>query len=164
MGCRHSRRYPAITCNVHHRNNFRIVLPYTNPDEIFQFSMTRLLRKLISLFGIGALLFAQLAVSAYACPMQFTALDDATVTMVACEKNASVRDMASPALCQQHCENGQKNVNDTPQTPTFFAVETGLVVTRLTESFLPIEAAGLSPSLLHATSPPVSIRNCCFRI
>ena len=126
--------------------------------------MNRLLRKIISLLGIGSLLFAQLAVSAYACPMQFTALDDAATVMVACEESSSVRDMASPALCQQHCENGQKNVNDTPQTPTFFAVETGLVVTRLTEPILPIEAAVLSPSLLRATSPPLAIRNCCFRI
>lgn len=126
--------------------------------------MKRLSQKLFGLLAIGALLFAQLATAAYACPKQFAGADEATSMDAACEKNASQRDADSPALCQQHCEDGQQNVNDTPQTPTFVAVELGLIVTRSTQSFLPIESAVLSPALLHATSPPLAIRNCCFRI
>lgn len=129
--------------------------------------MNRFSRKLISLLAITALLFAQLAVSAYACPMQFIGVDEATAN-VGGEKisneRADTSDIDSPALCQQHCENGQKNVNDTPQTPIFFAVETGRVITPSRATNLPILSTASPAFLSHATSPPHSIRNCCFRI
>ena len=126
--------------------------------------MNRLSRKLFSLLAIGALLFAQLAVAAYACPMQFAGVDEAALTDAAGEKNASQRDVDSPALCQQHCENGPQNVNDSPQVPVFFAVETGWVVAPSTPMILPIRTSASPAFLSHATSPPLAIRNCCFRI
>ena len=126
--------------------------------------MNRLSRKLFSLLAIGALLFAQLAVAAYACPMQFAGADEAASMDAACEKNASQRDADSPALCQQHCENGPQNVNDSPQVPVFFAVETGRVVAPSMATMLPIRTSATPAFLSHATSPPHTIRNCCFRI
>ena len=126
--------------------------------------MNRLSRKLCSLLAIGALLFAQLAVAAYACPMRSAGADEAASMDAACEKNASQRDVESPALCQQHCENGPQNVNDLPQVPVFFAVETGRVVAQSTTMILPILSSASPAFLSHATSPPLSIRHCCFRI
>ena len=51
--------------------------------------MNRVTRKLVSLIGIVAVVFAQLAVSAYACPMEFAALDEAVGVP---ETNSSGRD------------------------------------------------------------------------
>ena len=126
--------------------------------------VNRFTRKLVSLLGIVAVLFAQFAVSAYACPMQFMGMDEAADVVGAPETSSSGRDLESPALCQKHCENGQQNVNDAPQPLAFVSLAPAFVV------MLPVVPAATStataptPSLLHATSPPHSIRNCCFRI
>ena len=127
--------------------------------------MNRLSRKLFSLLAIGALLFAQLAVSAYACPMQFLAQDASVEMGGGCEESSSVPDVDSRALCHKHCENAQQNVNDTFHAPIFFAVETGRAVAPSMITSGPIESAVWTTSFLsHPTSPPHAIRNCCFRI
>lgn len=125
--------------------------------------MNRVTRKLISLLGIVAVLSAQLAVSAYACPMQFMALEEAAA-VTAPDENAGGQDLTSPALCQKHCENGQQNVNDTPQPLAAISAGQALVVALIVDPPAPLSAIVLAPSLLHATSPPLSIRHCCFRI
>ena len=125
--------------------------------------MNRVTRKLVSLLGIVAVLSAQLAVSAYACPMQFMALEEAAA-VAAPDANAGGLDLTSPALCQKHCENGQQNVNDTPQPLAAISAGQALVVALNVDPPAPLSAIVLAPSLLHATSPPLSIRHCCFRI
>jgi hypothetical protein len=72
--------------------------------------------------------------------------------------------LTSPALCQKHCENGQQIVNDTPQPLAAFSAAQALVVALIVDPPAPQSAIDLAPSLLHATSPPLSIRHCCFRI
>lgn len=128
--------------------------------------MNRFTRKLVSLLGIAAVVFAQLAVSAYACPLPFIGLEEAVATVDAgvAEKNASGRDAKSPALCQKHCENGQQTVNDTPQPLTTFSVVRAFVITLLIAPPVPLQATVLPPSLLHAITPSLSIRHCCFLI
>ena len=126
--------------------------------------MKHLSRKLCSLLAIGALLFAQLAVSAYACPMQFMAQDTSVEMSGGCEKSSNVPDADSRALCHKHCENGQQNVNDTFHAPIFIAVETGRAAAPSTAMSGSIESTVLTSFLSHPTSPPHAIRNCCFRI
>ena len=123
--------------------------------------MNRVTHKLVSLLGIVAVLSAQLAVSAYACPMQFMALEEAAA---APDANAGGQDLTSPALCQKHCENGQQNVNDTPQPLAAISAGQAMVVALIVDPPAPLSAIDLAPSLLHATSPPLSICHCCFRI
>ena len=123
--------------------------------------MNRVTRKLVSLLGIVAVLSAQLAVSAYACPMQFMALEEAAA---APDANSGGQDLTSPALCHKHCENGQQNVNDTPQPLAAISAGQAMVVALIVDPPAPLPAIVLAPSLLHATSPPLSIRHCCFRI
>lgn len=125
--------------------------------------MNRLTRKLVSLLGIVAVLSAQLAVSAYACPMQFMALEEAAA-VAAPDANSGGQDLTSPALCQKHCENGQQNVNDMPQLLASSSAGQAMVVALIVDPPAPLSAIDLAPSLLHATSPPLSIRHCCFRI
>ena len=128
--------------------------------------MSRFTQKLVSLLGIAAVVFAQLAVSVYACPLQFIGLDEAVGVVEAgvAEKNSSGRDAESPALCQKHCENGQQIVNDSPQPLASFTLEPAFVITLLMDPPVPLQATVLPPSLLHAITPSLSIRNCCFRI
>ena len=128
--------------------------------------MTRLTRKIVSLFSIVAMVFAQLAVAAYACPMQFQGLDNsvATVTATAAEPDAGDYDTSAPALCKKHCEDGQQNVNDAPQTHAFLSFESALTLTMAIQPATSRDAPVATPSLQNATAPPHSIRNCCFRI
>ena len=128
--------------------------------------MNRIARKFVSLFSIAALLFAQLAVAAYACPMQFQGLDNAVATVSASAPDAGEQDADSPALCKKHCENEQQNVNDSPQAPAAFSFETALTLTLplAMQSATLRDAPVATPSLRNATAPPLSIRHCCFRI
>ena len=126
--------------------------------------MNRFARKLASLVGIVALIFAQLAVSAYACPLQVIGFDEAAAEIDGPGTNASGRDADSPALCQQHCQNGQQNINDTAQPLAFVSPAPVLAVNLLLEPAKSLTATAPTDDLLHATSPPHAILNCCFRI
>lgn len=126
--------------------------------------MNRFTRKFVSLVGITAVLFAQLAVSAYACPLQFMGLDDAVTMVSAHAANSSERAVGSPALCQKHCENGEQNVNDTPQSPVSVLFASAVFAILSLDWIASVPVTITKPALLHATSPPLSICNCCFRI
>ena len=123
--------------------------------------MNNVTRKLVSLLGIVAVVFAQLAVSAYACPMQFIGDDD---TVAAFEPNSSGRDAESPALCQKHCENGQQIINDAPQPLAAVTSAPAPDVTPTINQAEQSSAVAVSPSLLRVTAPPLAVRNCCLRI
>ena len=123
--------------------------------------MNRFTRKLASLLGIVAVIFAQLAVSAHACPMQFVAMDEFPVAAASAADSSGAGD-ESPALCQKHCEHASQNINDTPQPLAFVALTPSFVVTLLPEPAAPRLAS--ARVLQDATSPPHAIRNCCFRI
>ena len=126
--------------------------------------MNRFTRKLVSFLGIIAVIFAQLAVSAYACPLQFIGPDDAATVIAGPGPASSGRDADSPALCQQHCQNGQQNINDTAQPLAFVSPAPVLAVNLLLEPAKSLTATVPTDDLLHATSPPHAILNCCFRI
>jgi hypothetical protein len=126
--------------------------------------VNRFVQKLASILGIAALLFAQVAVSAYACPMQFMQQDASVAMSGGYEETSDAPDADSSPLCQKHCEGGQQNVNDTVQAPIFVAVETGRVAPQSLATTALIEPTVSLSFLSHSTSPPLSIRNCCFRI
>ncbi len=119
--------------------------------------MNRFTRKLLSLISIAALLLAQLVVSAYACPLQSMGLSEAITNA-----DLPMSDATAPVLCKKHCENGQQNVNDLPQTPAATPTPSALPIEPSTSTTLP--AAAFTPSLFHATSPPLAIAHCCFRL
>ncbi len=126
--------------------------------------MKRLHRRIISLFAIAALLFTQLAVSAYACPMLMQSLGDQDEAVSASASTSDELDVPQPGLCQKHCQNEQQNVGDSVAPLSHVALAPAFVVSLpVIQPVLPV-SADLSPSLPHATSPPLSIRNCCFRI
>jgi hypothetical protein len=65
--------------------------------------MNRLVRRFSALLAISALLFAQLAVAAYACPMDKVP-ERVTSTLSAGETHCN--DLQSPNLCDGHCAYG----------------------------------------------------------
>jgi hypothetical protein len=126
--------------------------------------MNRFSRKLVSLLGIAAVMFAQLAVSAHACPMQLMGMGEPAAVVASTEATADEADAGSPALCQKHCENSPQNATDSPQPLVLFSPEPAFAISLAMEIAALLPVATLTPSLLRATSPPLSIRNCCFRI
>ncbi|HEX9390981.1 MAG TPA: hypothetical protein VF928_06685 [Usitatibacteraceae bacterium] len=125
--------------------------------------MAQLKKRGFSIWVLVALIFMQLAQSAYACPMMAqTAIEPAMAA--GASSSPDDMDMAQPGLCQNHCEYGQQNVNDASSPWASLIMAPSFV------AFLPViepvslPPASFFPALIRATAPPISIRNCCFRI
>ena len=132
---------------------------------------------------IGCLLFAQLAVAAYACPsvpsmggqismVGSAEIDAGKVAMeVASQPISNCEDMAMRALdpqnanlCAEHCKFGQQS----DQTSTLTVPGVVLMALYFTP-LVPAPMAELRPaagsqSALVTASPPHTILHCCFRI
>ena len=131
-------------------------------DSVVQRDMCRLL--------IAAILFAQMAVSAYACPSLLkSGVEAATVvktdsTPIDCDQMVGMLDPEAPSLCSTHCHNNEQIADhaDAPMlAPTVLAALYWLV------THDPVEAVCDTPeaSVLHAALPPPhAILHCCFRI
>ena len=147
--------------------------------------MTRQFLRTVCRALIGVVLFAQLAVSAYACPglssaasmkMQMAAAaapdDGSTDSAMAAAKlqSPNCEDMAGPMdpefanLCAEHCHHGQQS--DQASTLTVpAALLNALYVTPLApEPIVAPRPAANATSALVAASPPHTILHCCFRI
>ncbi len=116
-------------------------------------------RKVTGWLAIVALLFAQLAVAAYACP---EAVEPATSPAASFAKTPCDQlDAELSNLCQKHCHDAEQSQAAAPLPPAFtpgFTVH--LQATVPETSISPLEQR----SLLHIHPPPITIRNCCFRI
>jgi hypothetical protein len=72
--------------------------------------MTRLVRRIAACFAIAALAFAQLAISAYACPMNM-----AGSANHASDSRADDCEMSGGSnLCERHCDYGASSVQSSP--------------------------------------------------
>ncbi len=132
---------------------------------------------------IGVLLFAQLAIAAYACPMPATKSTSTTSSMgvsVATVQDQSMdsdkaisecdqmgqMDSSSPNLCLEHCRAGHQS-SDTAPAPIVAAMSPALLYVLPTE-LEPV--MGSSPSLpamdplLASAPPPHAILHCVLRI
>ena len=135
--------------------------------------MTRKRRHCLAtvLFALASLLFMQFAVAAYACPGGVaTGVKAAETTLMAqagmpcAESMALAMDDEQPGLCHAHCQAGQQSA-DKYQVPGFAAVAdlgTGFPLSRVAP--MPMGTTLQSPLLRRITAPPLSVRNCCFRI
>ena len=137
--------------------------------------LTRTLRRRIVAIVAMAVLFAQFAVSAYACPLALTSgamasnvADSAAApaaAMPGCDGTmAGALDPAAPNLCAEHCKQGQQSDQAaTLSVPA--AVMTALYATQP----VPVTSASPRPaaatlSALVAASPPHAIAHCVYRI
>jgi hypothetical protein len=122
--------------------------------------MNRNLRQLAAWLTLFALMFAQLAVAAYACPGAVP--EPAASTQVAPSPCDNGVDTSQANLCEKHCHDSQQTQNIAPAIGGIF-VPGFIAVLRLPDSHAPAASAGCG-ALLHASSPPATLRNCCFRI
>lgn len=130
---------------------------------------SRLVAALIALFSI---LFMQYAVAAYACPglqtghvaeaMAMPSNMDSMQGMAGCH---GMDDM-QPSLCHAHDQVGNQSLDkpELPQVQQFVAMGLGLPLTSIDVVFHPAISQPDSLWLTRSTAPPLSIRNCCFRI
>lgn len=134
--------------------------------------MTRPLRFLTALIALLGMLFAQLAVAGYACPAHQAGIATESVMVLASVGNQAMpgceqMDSDQPSLCHAHAQGASQSL-DKPELPNllpFSAAALTLVVLHIT---VPDVSVGnlprSSPLLARVTAPPLSIRNCCFRI
>ena len=122
-------------------------------------------RLITVLFALFSLLWTQLAIAGYACPAETKAIQTAAMAAAGmpCADDTAM-DMEQPGLCNAHCQPTQKTVEKV-QAPT----PMGAVATGFTYSLEPSRVSAprplsQSPSLLRSSAPPISVRNCCFRI
>jgi hypothetical protein len=123
----------------------------------------RLITVLIALFS---LLFMQLAVAGYACPVAGKVSEIAAMAEAGmpCAGEMAAADIDQPGLCHAHCQSTHQTV-DKVQAPTpMGAVATGFTYTIEPVRVSPPASPAQAPLLLRSTAPPIAVRNCCFRI
>ena len=125
-------------------------------------------RLITVLFALVSLLFMQLAVAGYVCPgtvsnaAEVSAMKEAG--MPCAEAMALNMDDAKPSLCHAHCHVGQQSA-DKYQTPWPPAIDTRPADLTLQVALPLFALAPLQPPhLQRTTAPPLTIRNCCFRL
>jgi hypothetical protein len=134
---------------------------YANIHAIMKLS--RPVRSIAAIIMLFSLLFAQLAVAAYACPAQATTVVGMS-SMPGCTDMSM--DKTSPALCAAHCDAHHQSVDTsgTPAVQPFVPCELELVLPRIERSTPALAFSLESVPLTRATAPPLAIRHCCFRI
>ena len=129
--------------------------------------MNRSLRRFVALFAAAVLAFAQLAVSAYACPAGRSGQDSPvaaseTRALSDCEEG----ECAQPALCHSHCQQLAQSL-DRAEVPGIAPITvTGFTPALVDKSPIsrPARRDLRAHLLARSTEPPLTIRNCCFRI
>jgi hypothetical protein len=117
----------------------------------------RVVAALVALFG---LLFMQLAVAAYACPMQSPPMA-APMDMADCHG----MDKQTPSLCHAHAQSGKQSL-DKGSAPTVQPFVAAAVLVEVAAFDRTGPGAGIVPAFESAAgpAPPISILHCCFRI
>jgi hypothetical protein len=121
-------------------------------------------RRVIGIIGIGAILFAQLAVAAYACPMLTPPQAEVQVSQPTGESAPDAPASDSSALCQRHCQDDQQTVNDGAVVAAVIAFVPAFSLPLEVVPPTPAIQSLAAPSLYDASPPPLAIRHCCFRI
>jgi hypothetical protein len=139
--------------------------------------LSRRFRFVAALVALLSVLFTQLAVAAYECPRTQIAQAMASIAApgAAAEhhENHENRELSgcggigaeeSP-LCQDHGQWGNQSL-DKPELPYVSPFITAMLVqaVRRVDLAYPATSVASSLSLTRTTAPPLSIRNCCFRI
>ncbi|RZU00894.1 hypothetical protein [Rivibacter subsaxonicus] len=130
-------------------------------------------RRGLSSWLIAAILFIQIATSAYACPMNRLPADDGQDAMAGmpCAEAVSggvALDADQPGLCQQHCQQGTTQ-QPVDQTPLPLVQPAAMVPLFSLDPPVPAGAdhaqfAAHERRRDHAPPPARSILLCCYRI
>jgi hypothetical protein len=127
------------------------------------FTMNRARQRYAALIGVCALLFTTLAVAAYPCPVGAATAESAASDM---PDGCPDRNVEHPNLCMAHCTVGQQQTAqaaaDLPPMPLVHGLFASLFIPGFVTTASTHHVAGATP--LRTTAPPITIRNCCFRL
>ena len=121
-------------------------------------------RKFSGWVGIVTIVFAQLALSAYACPMLLANVGDHNDAVSVSSQTSDYADLVSPNLCHEHCSDEQQNIKDAPQVQPVAEFGRVFSVTPVMVATTTIPATKITDPLQHGPAPPLTIQHCCFRI
>jgi hypothetical protein len=156
-------------------------------------TFTRSFRQMVCRVLIGTLLFAQLAVAAYACPglsamasvlaasgvtaapapisdkgpNAVIATDEATTANDGMVMPCANLDEATPNLCAEHCRYGQQTADHAPApmpAPALLSPLYALPDAAAVEGGAAPTLASASAALTAAAAPPLAILHCRWRI
>jgi len=129
--------------------------------------LSRPLRAIATIVMLFSLLFAQLAVAAYACPILSQPPNLTAVSMPDMPGCTGMDiDKSSPALCGAHCDTGHQSADTSaaPVVQPFVPCALELILPSMERS-APSQALSVaSLPMTRVTSPPMAIQHCCFRI
>jgi hypothetical protein len=135
-------------------------------------SLSRRSRFVAALLALFSLLFTQLAVAAYACPsMQIAQVMESMTGSAAVLDHRDMpgcagMDTEDPVLCQDHGQVANQSL-DKPELPNVSPSMANMLVQTVSytdTAHQPITFHSARIFQARSTAPPLSIRNCCFRI
>ena len=120
------------------------------------------------LLALFSLLFMQLAVAGYSCPVSGSQRENvaavAPAEMPCAGSMASTLDEAQPSLCHAHCQGGEQASDNQPAQLPVMGLGSLLFHT-VALLAPPVPGTAPLPSLMaRATAPSLAIRNCCLRL
>jgi hypothetical protein len=130
------------------------------------------LRFIAALLAMVSVLFSQLAVAAYVCPSVADGQGQPSLAMMQAmsehhgASDCEDMDDTQSSLCRTHCQGDNQTV-ERPQPPNVSPSIAVILVPEVGSSdvaYRPIQTQAVSFWLTRTSSPPLSIRNCCFRI
>ncbi|WP_211467163.1 hypothetical protein [Collimonas silvisoli] len=132
--------------------------------------LSRPSRLIAALIVLVSMLFMQLAVAGYACPSLNIGQVGESASMAMDGEQAmsgcAGADKAQPSLCHANDQAGNQSLDKPPMphVQPFMAAALTLVFHDIEVVDHSTDAQPNSLLLARSTAPPLSIRNCCFRI
>jgi hypothetical protein len=128
--------------------------------SVFRHLPTRSLQKAVARLLIGVLVFAQMAIAAYACPsVSNTVTANTVVAMPDCDEV----DTDAAQLCVEHCRFGQQSVDHSPSPAPLPALMTPLYSLPPAADAAARDMAPTADAPLGAVDPPHTLLHCCLR-
>jgi hypothetical protein len=124
-------------------------------------TLTRSLRRMAAWSALLALLFAQVCLAAYACPLVLPVEASATAMPAGCDGEAPPQ---PDALCEAHCQGTSASVS-AAQPPAVAILDTApLIVVASDVVAATSRRAPTDDVVATAAAPPATIRFCRFLI
>lgn len=114
-------------------------------------------------FALFSLLFMQAALAGYACPVEGKAREAAAMAQAGMPCAGEMVDSEQPGLCHAHCQ-AEKSLDKLSSPIVLGDASNGFSYTVHSARVDERAQFEQSPSFYRATAPPISVRNCCFRI
>lgn len=154
--------YHCLTTNIvaaEHKLSKNLIMKLARPSRLFA-----------ALIVLVSMLFMQLAVAGYACPSFNVGQANESASM-AMDSNQAMAwcagsDKAQPSLCHANDQVGNQSLDKPPMphVQPFMAAALTLVFRNIEIVDHSTDPQPNSLLLARPTAPPLSIRNCCFRI